>query len=100
MMTNDIVSKIAQLVAQRELSLAPKENRELKARKGLSAPQDTVNLTSAAKSFADTAANVSEYEKEQYMKVERLKALVGGGGYKMDEAMVSSIAERIANTLI
>jgi anti-sigma28 factor (negative regulator of flagellin synthesis) len=100
MMTNDIVSKIAQLVAQRELSLNPKENRELKSKKGLSAPQDTVNLTSAAKSFADSAANVSEYEKEQYMKVERLKALVGGGSYKVDDAVLSSIAERIANTLI
>lgn len=99
-MTNDIVNKIAQLVAQRELSLNPKENRELRARKGLSAPQDIVTLTSTAKSFADTAANVSEYEKEQYMKVERLKALVGGGSYKVDDAVVSSIAERIANTLI
>ncbi|MEO6095721.1 MAG: hypothetical protein ABIW76_08580 [Fibrobacteria bacterium] len=100
MMTNDIVNKIAQLVAQRELSLNPTENRELKTRKGISAPKDIVSLTSAAKSFAGTAANVSEYEKEQYMKVERLKALVGGGSYKVDDAVVSSIAERIANTLV
>jgi anti-sigma28 factor (negative regulator of flagellin synthesis) len=100
MMTNDIVNKIAQLVAQRELSLTPRENKELRSKKGLSAPQDTVSLTSIAKTFSGASANVSEYEKEQYMKVERLKALVGGGSYRVDDAVVSSIAERIANTLV
>ncbi|MDB5047413.1 MAG: hypothetical protein JWO30_484 [Fibrobacteres bacterium] len=100
MMTTDIVNEIARLMAQRDLSLKdPKEIKQLKAQKGLTAPQDQVTLTAAGKSYA-AASSTSELDKEQAMKVERLKALVGGGNYKMDQQMVESIAERIANTLV
>ena len=101
MMSNQIVNEIANLMAQRELSLKDsKEPREVKSKKGLTTPTDTVTFTSAAQNYASASGSVSEYEKEQNMKVERLKALVSEGNYHIDETMVSSIAERIANTLI
>lgn len=101
MINNDIVNEIARLVAQRELTLKdPKETKELKSKKGISTPTDTVTFTSSAQSYAASGTEVSAYEKEQYMKVERLKTLVNQGHYKMDDAMVSTIAERIANTLV
>ncbi|MDB5106395.1 MAG: hypothetical protein JWP91_4084 [Fibrobacteres bacterium] len=101
MMTNDIVNEIARLVAQRDLTLkGPKESKELKSKKGMTAPQDQVTLTSQAQSFASAGSAATEYEKDQYMKVERLKALVNDGNYKMDDATVSNIAERIANMLV
>lgn len=104
MISTDIVNEIARLMAQRDLSLNDhKEAKQLKAQKGLSAPQDQVTLTSVGKSYANAAGTsslVSDLEKEQGMKVERLKALVGGGNYKMDHQTVESIAERIANMLV
>jgi len=100
-MTNDIVNKIAHLVAQRELTLKDsKDIKELRTKKGLSAPQDTVTFTAAAQSYAESGTAVSGYEKDQNLKVERLKALVNSGNYKIDDAVESSIAERIANTLV
>ena len=101
MMTNDIVNEIARLVAQRDLTLKdPKDAKELKSKKGISTPTDTVTFTSKALSYASSGTEVSSYEKEQNLKVERLKSLVSEGHYKMDDAMVSTIAERIANTLV
>lgn len=101
MKTNDIVTEIAHLMAQRELTLKdPKETKELKSKKGISNPKDTVTFTSKAQTYAASGTEVSSYEKEQNMKVERLKTLVNQGHYKMDDAMVSTIAERIANTLV
>lgn len=101
MKTNDIVTEIAHLVAQRELTLKDhKEIKELKSKKGISNPKDTVTFTSTAQTYAASGSEVSSYEKEQNMKVERLKTLVNQGHYKMDDAMVSTIAERIANTLV
>jgi anti-sigma28 factor (negative regulator of flagellin synthesis) len=101
MKTNEIVKEIAHLVAQRELSLKnPKETKELKSKQGISPPQDHVSFTSTAQAYTNAGAATSEYEREQNMKVERLKSLVGGGNYKMDEQVVSSIAERIANMLV
>ena len=101
MMTTDIVNEIARLMAQREVGLKdPKATKQLKAQKGLSEPQDQVTFTTLARDYASAAGSTSELEKEQGMKVERLKALVGGGNYKMDPHMVETIAERIANTLV
>jgi anti-sigma28 factor (negative regulator of flagellin synthesis) len=101
MISTDIVNEIARLMAQRELSLKdPKEAKQLKAQKGMIAPQDQVTLSSVGKSYASAAGSTSELEKEQGMKVERLKALVGDGNYKMDHQMVETIAERIANMLV
>ncbi|HKP98631.1 MAG TPA: hypothetical protein VJ385_23065 [Fibrobacteria bacterium] len=101
MMTTDIVNEIAHLMAQRDLSLKdPKETKPVKAPKGIPTPQDQVILTSMAKSYASDGSIESEMDKEQAMKVERLKALVGGGNYKMDHQTVESIAERIANMLL
>lgn len=101
MINNDIVNEIARLVAQRELTLKdPREIKELKSKKGISHPTDTVTFTSKAQTYASSGAEISSYEKEQNMKVERLKSLVAEGHYKMDDAMVSTIAERIANTIV
>lgn len=101
MIKNDIVNEIARLVAQRELTLKdPKETKELKSKKGISTPTDTVTFTSKALSYASSGTEISSYEKEQNLKVERLKSLVSEGHYKMDDAMVSTIAERIANNLV
>ena len=101
MMTNDIVNEIARLMAQREVGLKdPKEAKQLKAKGGLSQSPDQVTLTNTAKTYASHEAAGTDYENEQYMKVERLKALVGGGNYHMDHEMVESIAETIANMLV
>lgn len=101
MMSTDIVNEIAHLMAQRDLTLkGSKEARPLKAQKGLSVPEDSVSFTMAAKTPAGDGTPESEMAKEQALKVERLKALVGGGNYKLDHKMVESIAENIANMLV
>lgn len=101
MKTNEIVSEIAHLLRQREASFKdPKEIKEIKSKHGATVPQDEVTLTSTAKSYANLEATSSEMEKEQFLKVERLKSLVNGGSYKLDDSMVESIAERIANMLV
>lgn len=99
-MKTEIVNEIARLMRAREPAPA-KNAKEIKSKHEVAVRQDEVALSSTAQSFAaKTAGVVSELEKEQMMKVERLKALVNGGNYKMDEEMVTSIAERIANTLV
>ena len=101
MMTSDIVNEIAHLMAQREVGLKdPKDAKEIKATKGLAKVQDQVSLTASAKTYASHQASGTDFEAEQSMKVERLKALVGGGNYHLDHEMVESIAERIANMLV
>ena len=101
MMTTDIVNEIARLMAQRETGLKEhKTTKDLKASRSLPEPQERLTRTSAAKSYASADGSVSEMEKEQGMKVERLKALVGDGNYKMDPHMVNTNAERIAHTLV
>ncbi len=101
MMTTDIVNEIARLMSQRDVGLKdPKDSKEIKAQRGISKVQDEVKLTSTAKAYANHEGAASDLENEQNMKVERLKALVGGGNYHMDHDMVESIAERIANMLV
>ena len=100
MKTTDIVNEVARLVAQRDLGLKdPKDAKELKARRALPEMRDEVELSDSAKAFAVHEAGAA-YENDQYLKVERLKSLVGGGNYHMDHAMVETIAERIANMLV
>ncbi len=91
----------AHLIRQRGVTLkGPKEVKEIKTQSGLTDPQDAVQLSKTAEAFAHAPVSTTEYEKEQGMKVERLKALVASGNYKMDRKMVENIAERITNMLI
>ena len=100
MKTTDIVNEVARLMAQREVGLKdPKEAKELRAKRNLPDARDAVDLSRTAKAYAGLEAG-SGYESEQFLKVERLKALVGEGNYHMDQAMVETIAERIANMLV
>jgi hypothetical protein len=100
MMTTDIVSEVAKLVAQRKVGLKDsRENREVKAKKGLPEMQDAVELTPRAQEYAGHEP-AAAYEKDQVLKVERLKAVVGQGNYRLDQDMVENIAERIANMLV
>lgn len=96
--TNNIISQVAHLIRTRDVG--PKDPNQIKVQKPVEPPKDEVELSSAGESFASTSAALPEYEKEQAMKVERLKALVQSGHYKMDEGMVDSIAERIAKNLL
>jgi anti-sigma28 factor (negative regulator of flagellin synthesis) len=101
MMSTDIVNEIAHLIRQRDVTLkGPKEVKEIRAQSGLAGPQDAVQLSKAGEAYAHAPVSTSEYEKEQGMKVERLKALVSTGNYKMDPKMVENIAERITNMLL
>ena len=99
-MKTEIVNEIARLMRARDLG-PTKESKELKAKHDLAVRHDEVELSEKAQTFAaKTAGAVNAYEKEQLMKVERLKSLVTSGNYKMDDEVVTSIAERIANTLV
>jgi anti-sigma28 factor (negative regulator of flagellin synthesis) len=108
MIGTDIVNEIAKLIRQRDvIPKDPKQSKEIKAKTGIAAPKDAVVLSKSAEAYAQTSAQTSqasvstaEFEKEQGMKVERLRALVNSGNYSMDEKTVESIAERIANTLM
>ena len=101
MMSTDIVNEIAHLIRQRDVTLkSPKDVKEVKAQSGMTAPQDAVELSKSAEAYAHAPVSTSEYEKDQGMKVERLKALVASGNYKMDPKMVENIAERITNTFL
>ena len=101
MKTTDIVNEVARLMAQRELGLREhKDSQEIKAKRGLPAVRDAVELSDSAKAFAVHDASGTDYESEQNFKVERLKSLVNGGNYHMDHEMVETIAERIANMLV
>jgi anti-sigma28 factor (negative regulator of flagellin synthesis) len=94
--TNNIISQVAQLIRTRDIG--PKDPKEIKVQKQVEPPKDEVELSSAGESFASAA--LPDYEKEQAMKVERLKSLVQTGNYKMDEEMINNIAERIAKNLL
>jgi anti-sigma28 factor (negative regulator of flagellin synthesis) len=99
MMTTEIVNEIAHLMRQRELSL--KDPKEIKAQKSvIEAPKDEVELSQSGEFYSNPVSTSNEYEKDQFMKVERLKSLVQTGNYKMDEDMVNTIAERIANMFV
>ncbi len=101
MMSTDIVNEIARLIQQR--NVAPKNSKDIKgvkASSAISTPHDEVALSRVAESYAHPDISTSEFEKEQGMKVERLKALVSTGNYKMDSHMVEAIAERITNMLL
>jgi anti-sigma28 factor (negative regulator of flagellin synthesis) len=99
MMTTEIVNEIAHLMRQRDLSL--KDPKEVKAQKSvLDTPQDEVELTKTGEFYANPVSTSNEYEKDQYMKVERLKSLVQSGNYKMDKDMVNNIAENIAKMFL
>lgn len=98
MMTNDIISQVANLIRTRDLS--QRDPKEIKVQKEISAPKDEVELSSAGETYANPVSTQSEYEKDQHMKVERLKALVQKGNYKLNEEMVNNIAENIARDLL
>lgn len=100
MITNDIINKVAQLI--RTQDPGHKDPKEIKVNKELLAPKDkdAVVLSAAGESYAHPAEPRAEYEKDQIMKVEHLKALVQKGSYKIDEEMANTIAERIARDLL
>lgn len=101
MMTTDIVNEIAHLIRQKDVSLKdPKEVKDKPASQAISEPHDEVTLTDTAQSYASASADATGYEKDQHMKVERLKSLVSSGNYKMDPQMVETIAERITKTFL
>lgn len=97
MITTDIVNEVAHILRQKA---AQKDGQELKIEKANKTPHDEVELTPAASEYAAATAHGDGLEKEQRMKVERLKALVASGNYKMDEDMVTNIASRIAKMFI
>lgn len=94
MMTTEIVTQVAQLIRQKEIS--PKDSKELKIQKSALTPKDEVELTSVGELYANPVTSQSEYEKEQMMKVERLKSLVSSGKYDMPDKAVDAIASKIA----
>ena len=94
MMTTEIVNEIAHLMRQREMSL--KDPKEVKLQKHADVAKDEVTLSKAGEAFAHPVSSQSEFEKEQFMKVERLKTLVINGTYQMDKDMVDAIASKIA----
>jgi anti-sigma28 factor (negative regulator of flagellin synthesis) len=98
MLTNDIVSQVAQLIRTRDLS--QKDPKEIKVHKEILAPKDEVEISSTGESYANPVSSSPDYEKDQHMKVERLKVLIQKGNFKLDEDMVNSIAERIAKSLL
>ncbi len=98
MITNDIVNQVAHLIRTRDLS--QKDPKEIKVRRDITAPVDEVEISRAGGSYANPVSTQSDYEKDQHMKVERLKALVRNGNFKMDEDMVDNIAENIARNLL
>jgi anti-sigma28 factor (negative regulator of flagellin synthesis) len=101
MISSSITNEIAHLIQQREVTLkGSKDSKELKVKSRIETPKDAVQLSKTGAAFSSSATSTSEFEKEQGMKVERLKSLVSSGNYKMDSHMVETIAERIANTLV
>jgi hypothetical protein len=94
MMTTEIVQQVAQLLRTKELH--PKDAKDIKIQKDTSAPMDEVELSSTGELYANPVASQSEYEKEQFMKVQRLKSLVKTGTYHMDKDAVEAIAANIA----
>ena len=95
MMSTEIVNEVARLMRSRDLS--SKDQKEIKVQKSpIDAPKDEVELSPAGESYANPVATSNEYDKEQHMKVERLKSLVQSGSYKMDPDMVENIASNIA----
>lgn len=98
MITNDIVNQVAHIIRSRDLNL--KDPKEIKAQKEITAPVDEVEISPTGESYAHPVSSQSDYEKDQHMKVERLKALVRNGNFKMDEDMVNNIAESIARSLL
>ena len=91
----EIVSQVAHLLRQRG-AWNKDLNKDYKVRQEPVVPKDEVELTETGAHYAQAAGAQSEYDKEQAMKVERLKALVQSGNYHMDQDMVEAIAGNIA----
>jgi anti-sigma28 factor (negative regulator of flagellin synthesis) len=99
MKTPEIVSQLAQLLRQKEPT-SRDTKQALKIRDDLFEPKDEVELSSAGAEYSNPVTNQTDFEKEQHMKVERLKTLVASGNYRLDEDIVESIASDIARMFV
>jgi anti-sigma28 factor (negative regulator of flagellin synthesis) len=97
MISSEIVNEVARILRQ---SSTQKDAKEVVAQAKPAEPRDEVELTATASDYVKPSENGKEYEKEQSMKVARIKALVASGNYKMDEDMVKTIASRIAQMFL
>ena len=93
MIATEIVNQVAQIMRQKAML---KDEKNPDALKNVAVQKDEVELTSRAAAYTSSEPNVPGYEKDQVMKVERLKSLVSTGNYKLDDNMVQEIASRIA----
>ena len=101
MKTNEIVNEIARLVRQRDLSLKdPKETKELKSKKGISARNGRGDPDVHGAILCRLRCRGLGIREGAIHEGRAAESAREQGNYKMDDAMVESIAERIANTLV
>jgi len=99
METSEIVSHVAHLLRQKA-RWDKDPNRDVKLRnEPVAHAQDEVKLTQTGAQYAASAGS-ADYDQEQSMKVERLKALVENGHYHMDDNVVATIASNIAKMFL
>jgi anti-sigma28 factor (negative regulator of flagellin synthesis) len=100
METSKIVSQVAHLMRQRT-RLQKDPNRDAKLRnEPVVHNADQVQLTNTASQYSQASGSQYPYEKDQSMKVERLKTLVQSGNYNMDDPVIAAIAGNIAKMLL
>ena len=99
METPEIISQVAQIMRLRgQWEKGP--DQETRIPKAPLVHKDEVNLTETGAHYAQVSGENGNYETEQSMKVERLKALVDGGKYRMDAETVNAVAEKIARMFL
>jgi anti-sigma28 factor (negative regulator of flagellin synthesis) len=97
MINTEIVNEIARIMRQQGVV---KDGKDIKEQRTELERRDAVELTREAVEFSQAQPAGGELEKEQRLKVERLKSLVNDGHYKLSDEMVEAIAARIAKMFI
>ena len=99
MKTPEIVSHLAQLMRQRGV-WENDPGKQARVKEQPTVPErDAVELTQAGAHYAASGSE-TDLEKDQAMKVERLKVLVENGNYRMNDEMVAQIAGDIAKMFL
>ncbi len=93
-MSAEIISKVVQILRSQDYGV--KDLKAAEVVKNISEPKDEVSLTEEAETYVVQAATQTEFEKEQFLKVERLKSMVRTKTYHMNEEMMDDIAKKIA----
>jgi anti-sigma28 factor (negative regulator of flagellin synthesis) len=96
-METTVISQIAQKVFYKNAKV-PKELQ--KSSKSVSGSNDTVSLSKNAIENLSNSSEGVEFDKNREQKIDRIKSLIDGNNYQIDEGVIDKIAENIAKMFV